>query len=100
MRHNFEGGSLQVVTETRADQAVVAVTNTGPMVSSEDVERLFEPFRRAGGDRTRTRDGHGIGLSIVRAVADAHDASVTVVPQSRGGLRVEVLFPSTTLLAG
>ena len=96
MRHNFEGGSLQVVTGTRAGQAVVAVTNTGPMVSSEDVERLFEPFRRAGGDRTRTRDGHGLGLSIVRAIADAHGATLTVAPQSGGGLHVEVLIPTTS----
>ena len=93
LRHNVDGGSLQAVTETRAGQAVVSVTNTGPAVSAEDVDRLFEPFRRAGNDRTRTGDGHGLGLSIVRAVADAHGATLTVEPQTGGGLRVEVVFP-------
>jgi signal transduction histidine kinase len=94
LRHNVAGGSLQAVTETRAGQAAVSVTNTGPMVSAEDVDRLFEPFRRAGSDRTRTGEGHGLGLSIVRAVADAHGATLTIEPQTGGGLRVEVLFPA------
>ncbi len=100
LRHNVDGGSLQAVTETRAGQAVVSVTNTGPAVSAEDVDRLFEPFRRAGNDRTRTGDGHGLGLSIVRAVADAHGATLTVEPQTGGGLRVEVVFPTPGLEAG
>jgi signal transduction histidine kinase len=96
LRHNVDDGSLQVVTETRAGQAVVSLTNTGPMVSAEDVDRLFEPFRRADRDRTQTRAGHGLGLSIVRAVADAHKATLTVEPRSDGGLRVEVVFPAPT----
>ena len=100
LRHNVDGGSLQVVAETRAGQAVVSVTNTGPMVSSEDVDRLFEPFRRAGDDRTRTRDGHGLGLSIVRAVTEAHGATLTVEPQTEGGLCVEVVFPAPGAVAG
>ena len=100
VRHNVDSGQVEVLTGTRSGSAVLSVVNTGPVVPSAEVERLFEPFRRAGGDRTRTRDGHGIGLSIVRAVADAHDAAVTVEPQSGGGLRVEVLFPSTGLPAG
>ena len=99
LRHNAEGGSLHVLTETRAGQAVFTVTNTGRMVSAEDVDRLFEPFRRAGDDRTRTKDGHGLGLSIVRAVADGHGATVTVEPQTEGGLRVEVVFPAPSPVA-
>ncbi len=100
LRHNVDGGSLQVVAETRAGQAVVSVTNTGPMVSSDDVDRLFEPFRRASGDRTRTGDGHGLGLSIVRAVTEAHGATLTVEPQSAGGLKVEVVFLASGAVAG
>jgi signal transduction histidine kinase len=94
LHHNVDGGSVYVATETRAGRAVVSVTNTGPVVPAEDVERLFEPFRRAGTDRTRTGDGHGLGLSIVRAVADAHGATVAVEPQSEGGLHVEVALPA------
>ena len=68
-------------------------------MSSDEVERLFEPFRRAGADRTGT-DGHGLGLSIVRAIADAHGATVMVEPQTEGGLKVEVIFPTPSAVAG
>ena len=95
IRHNVENGQVEIVTGTRSGSAVLSVVNTGPVVPSEDVERLFEPFRKAGGDRTRSNDGSGLGLSIVRAVVDAHGASIVVEPQSDGGLRVEVAFPAS-----
>ena len=74
-------------------QALLTVANTGPVVSAEDLEQLFEPFRTADADRTRLDDGHGLGLSIVRAIADAHGAIVAAEPSPEGGLRVEVRFP-------
>ena len=74
-------------------QALLSVANTGPAVSAEDLEQLFEPFRTAAADRTRLDDGHGLGLSIVRAIADAHGAIVEAEPRPQGGLRVEVRFP-------
>ena len=93
LRHNVEGGRVDASTETQAGGAVLSLANTGPVVAPDEVERLFEPFRRAGADRTGGQ-GHGLGLSIVRAIADAHGATVTAEPQTEGGLRVEVVFPS------
>lgn len=93
LRHNLEGGRVAITTGMQAGRAVLAIVNTGPLVPPEDVERLFEPFRKAGADRTRSNDGHGLGLAIVRAVTDAHGATVIAEPQSNGGLRVEVEFP-------
>ena len=94
IRHNADHGSLHVTTATLDGQALLRIANTGPTVSSEDVEQLFEPFRTADADRTRLDDGHGLGLSIVRAVADAHGAVLDAEPQPGGGLRVEVRFPA------
>jgi signal transduction histidine kinase len=94
LRHNVEGGRVYVATQTRAGCAAFLAVNTGPVVPPQDIERLFEPFRRAGADRTRSRDGHGLGLSIVRAVAEAHGATVVITPQPEGGLGVEVSFPA------
>ena len=93
LRHNLEGGRVAITTGMQAGRAVLAIVNTGPLVPPEDVERLFEPFRKAGADRTRSNDGHGLGLAIVRAVADVHGATVIAEPQPNGGLRVEVEFP-------
>ena len=93
LRHNLEGGRVAITTGMQAGRAVLAIVNTGPLVPPEDVERLFEPFRKAGADRTRSNDGHGLGLAIVRAVADVHGATVIAEPQPSGGLRVGVVFP-------
>jgi signal transduction histidine kinase len=93
IRHNVDNGQVDIAIATRAGSAVLRVVNTGPVVPSEDIERLFEPFRKAGADRTRSTDGNGLGLSIVRAVADAHGATIVVEPRSGGGLRLEVAFP-------
>jgi signal transduction histidine kinase len=69
------------------------VTNTGPPVPPYEVPLLFEPFRRLGPDRGVTGKGAGLGLSIVRAIARAHDGEVTAVPREAGGLTVAVTLP-------
>lgn len=93
LRYNVDHGRVDVETETRAGHAVLSVVNTGPLVTPGDIGRLFEPFRRLGADRTSREDGHGLGLSIVQAVAGAHGATVAVEPRPGGGLKVEVRFP-------
>ena len=50
------------------------------------MERLLEPFQRLGADRTAPSDGHhGLGLSIVRAVATAHEATLLAEARPEGG---------------
>ncbi|MGZ4303436.1 MAG: sensor histidine kinase [Solirubrobacteraceae bacterium] len=95
IRYNEPGGGVEVRTYANAGLSVLSVVNTGPAVPLGEVERLFEPFRRLAADRTAA-DGqhHGLGLSIVRAVAMAHRATVTAVPGVDGGLAVTVRFPN------
>jgi signal transduction histidine kinase len=93
LRHNVDQGSIEVTTANVDGQALLSVGNTGPPVSAEDLEQLFEPFRTADADRTRLDDGHGLGLSIVRAIAGAHGATVVAEPRAQGGLQVVVRFP-------
>jgi signal transduction histidine kinase len=90
VRHNRPGGHVTVTTGTRDGAAFLAVANTGPVVPDAAVAGLFQPFQRL--DETRT-DGLGLGLSIVRAIATAHDATVTTTARPAGGLRVEIAFP-------
>jgi signal transduction histidine kinase len=92
VRYNHPGGRVVVRTGAVNGHAVVAVANTGPVVAPEDTDRLFEPFQRLGG-RAAAADGHhGLGLSIVRAIAAAHDATIDVTPRPAGGLDVTVRF--------
>jgi signal transduction histidine kinase len=68
------------------------VTNTGPMIPLAEIERLFQPFQRLDPGRTH-HNGHGLGLSIVRAIANAHGATISAEPLPAGGISVDVAFP-------
>jgi light-regulated signal transduction histidine kinase (bacteriophytochrome) len=60
-----------------------------------EVGRLFRPFQRLDRRRANYKDGHGLGLSIVRAIATAHDATIFAHPMPGGGLSVSVIFPQS-----
>jgi signal transduction histidine kinase len=93
--HNVPDGRLEVQTSANGTgEVVLTVASTGPPIPPEQVERLFEPFQRL--DRARPRDDrhHGLGLSIVRAIATAHGADLSAQPLAGGGLKVVVAFPS------
>jgi signal transduction histidine kinase len=93
VRHNVPGGRVEVRTEAHDSGAVLSVTNTGPLIPPAELDRLFQPFQRLDRRRANYKDGHGLGLSIVRAIATAHDATVTARPLPDGGLSVTVRFP-------
>lgn len=93
LRHNVAGGYVEVVTSLHDGRAEISVSNSGPRVPPEEVDRLFEPFQRLDPRRSHYRDGHGLGLSIVRAIAIAHRASISARPAPDGGLTVSVSFP-------
>jgi signal transduction histidine kinase len=95
LRHNTHGGHIEVATGSRADRPFVAVANTGPVVAPGETHRLFEPFQRLGADSAQNADGLGLGLSIVQAIATAHDATLTARAQPGGGLDITVSFPAS-----
>ncbi|HEV2241079.1 MAG TPA: ATP-binding protein [Streptosporangiaceae bacterium] len=91
VRHNVPGGWIEVVTGLREGRALLSVANTGPVIPPEKVDLLFQPFGRLE-DRLG-RDGLGLGLSIVTAIAAAHEADLRARPLPGGGLEVEIHFP-------
>jgi signal transduction histidine kinase len=110
VRYNEPGGWLSVHTGLDGGWAWLTVTNTGPAVAGYELETIFEPFRRLGGERRAASDsraacrsgdqaaasdsrGFGLGLSIVRAVAGAHGGDVGALPRPGGGLCVTVRVP-------
>jgi signal transduction histidine kinase len=90
IHYNTRGGSVTVEV---GEHPALVVVNTGPNVPLDQVNGLFEPFRRLNRDRTAHRAGAGLGLSIVRSVALAHDGTVSATPNPGGGLRVTVKLP-------
>ncbi len=93
VRHNLPRGQVRVRLENRPQGAQLTVDNTGPVVPADQLPRLLQPFQRMAPERVGSRDGFGLGLSIVAAVATAHDARLEIRSGDDGGLAVEVRFP-------
>ncbi len=96
LRHNVAPGTIEVSTGTCTGRAVVSVSNTGPVIPPDDLARLVLPFQRSGADRTSMRDGLGLGLSIVAAIAEAHGAWLRANALPSGGLAVQAGFPQAS----
>jgi signal transduction histidine kinase len=88
-----ENGKVWIRTGMVDRALVVQVANTGQHVPAYEVNSLFEPFRRLHADRVDSAKGSGLGLSIVRAVVQAHGGNVTAVPREGGGLVVTIRLP-------
>jgi hypothetical protein len=95
VRHNQPGGSIELTLEPlNGQQARLTVDSGGPDLDQSAVAQLAEPFKRLSRDRTGSQNGHGLGLSIVAAVAVAHDGRLDLHARAEGGLRVQITLPA------
>jgi signal transduction histidine kinase len=92
IRHNHPGGRVEITTQTSSRQVTLTVTNSGPVIPGDQIQRLFQPFQRLEHDRNGRRNGYGLGLAIVSAVAQAHHATLTSSARAEGGLSITVQF--------
>jgi len=90
IHHNSPGGFLDVSTRVGAGLVALRVANGGAPIDPGEAERLAEPFHRLG----RKEGGFGLGLSIVRTVAEAHGGAAEVTAPPSGGLEVLVTLPA------
>jgi signal transduction histidine kinase len=93
VRYNTAAGDIWVSTCTVAGQSHLTVANTGPLISTSDAARIFQPFQRLN-DRA-SHEGFGLGLTIVASIAAVHGGTATAHPRDDGGLSIDVTFPST-----
>jgi signal transduction histidine kinase len=91
IRHNRASGWIAVTARTEARRAVVAIENTGTAIRADELARLFEPFEQIHPQAVCA--GLGLGLAVVKAIADAHAARISAQVRPGGGLRLEVAFP-------
>ena len=94
--HSRAGGSIELELAPRnGDQARLIIASSGPVLDQRAVAQLALPFKRLSQDRTGSQNGHGLGLSIVAAVAAAHHGHLDLHARSEGGLRVDITLPAT-----
>ncbi|MFC5730786.1 MULTISPECIES: sensor histidine kinase [Nocardioides] len=95
--HNLPAqGGVRLTTSTHQDTVVLTVENTGRELTPHLVSTLVEPFQRGTGRIRTDHAGVGLGLAIVRSIAEAHGGSLTLDPRPGGGLRVTVRLPALT----
>ncbi|USI74187.1 sensor histidine kinase [Sphingomonas morindae] len=86
-------GGAELTIERAEDRARLCVTDRGPGIAEEALERMFEPFARADPSRSRSTGGIGLGLAIARSIAAAHGGSITAANRHAGGLAMTVELP-------
>jgi signal transduction histidine kinase len=89
------GGKAQVrLDDADAERIAVIVEDEGPGIAPEEREKVFEPFYRSDIARTlREGSGFGLGLAIVRAIAEAHRGELVLAERPGGGLRATIAWP-------
>ncbi|MEM7702703.1 MAG: ATP-binding protein [Pseudomonadota bacterium] len=76
------------------DQATtLRVEDNGPGIDEDRIADMLEPFTRGEASRNRSTGGSGLGLTLARAIAEAHGGSLTLANRSEGGLRAEIRIP-------
>ena len=94
LRYTNAPGQIQVHWRLQQELVLLTVEDSAPGVAAENLHRLFEPLFRLDTARTRTgQHGSGLGLSIVRAIVQAHQGKVQAKPSPLGGLTIEVALP-------
>ncbi|MGV9598235.1 SpoIIE family protein phosphatase [Streptosporangium sandarakinum] len=92
LKFTFEG-SIGVTVRGEGDHAVVTVTDTGIGVPAEELPRLFERFHRIDNSRSRSNEGSGIGLALVRELVGLHGGSIVADSVEGEGTRFTISLP-------
>jgi two-component system OmpR family sensor kinase len=91
--HTTDGDEIELSVRATATTAVASVRDTGAGIAPADLDRVFERFARADPGRSRHTGGFGLGLPIVRAIAEAHEGSVGVRSAPGAGSTFEITLP-------
>jgi signal transduction histidine kinase len=92
LRHTPQDTAIELVVERRGDRIIACVNDNGTGIPPEERDKVFQRLYRL--DKSRSTPGSGLGLSLVRAIADLHDATIKLEDR-RPGLGVVIIFPGS-----
>ncbi len=98
LKYTARGGAVEFSAEERINETVITVRDTGMGIAAEELPRIWERLYR--GDKSRTERGLGLGLSLVKAIVQAHGGHVEVESDPGSGSRFRVRLPSPAPQAG
>jgi two-component system heavy metal sensor histidine kinase CusS len=91
LRFTPENGSIQIGVAERDTDFEVAVSDSGCGIAPEHLPRVFDRFYRA--ESSRSSDGAGLGLALVKSIVELHGGSATIQSQVVRGTTVKLIFP-------
>lgn len=91
VKYSAENGSVTLTITRKQGKAVLAVHNWGVPLTPEDMEHLYERFYRA--DKSRAKEGYGLGLSIAQSIVNAHKGTISTESSSDKGTSFTVELP-------
>ena len=99
IRYTPEGGAVEAKLTSAGDAAELTVSDTGVGIPPESLGRIFERFYRVDKSRSRAEGGFGLGLSIVKWIAEAHEGRIAVSSRPHQGATFTVTLPRTAAAA-
>jgi len=97
--HSGDAGAIEVSAKQVSDKEIqVSVLDSGPGITEEHINRIFEPFYRVDEARNRSSGGHGLGLAIAASAVRRHDGSISASNRQGGGLEMRVVLPLNSIL--
>jgi heavy metal sensor kinase len=93
LKYTPAGGAVRVEAETRGSRTFIVVSDTGPGIAPGDETKIWRRLYR--GDHSRSQRGLGLGLSVVKAMVEAHRGAVSVANRPEGGARFTVELPAS-----
>jgi signal transduction histidine kinase len=93
------GGQADVKITDSPNAYEIVVEDNGPGIPEADQARVFEPFVRLESSRNREGGGTGLGLTLVKAIAEGHGGSITLANKPEGGLRARMRLPRAVVAA-
>ena len=99
VNHTREPDTIEVAIRRRGARAVISVRDTGVGIPAPDLDHIFDRFARADPGRSRHTGGFGLGLSIVKAIVDAHGGEVHAASAVGVATTFEILLPLSPMVS-
>ena len=96
IKYTNDGGTVRVIIEDTNDSGIIHVEDSGIGIPQENLKRIFERFYRTDKSRNRKTGGAGIGLTIAKAIVQAHKGKLTVESEEGKGSRFTVVLPKAS----
>jgi cell cycle sensor histidine kinase DivJ len=94
VKYTQKGGRVSVAAEQTSNGLMLAVSDTGVGIGESDLARLGQPFEQVENEYTRAKEGTGLGLALVRALAHLHGGTMTISSALGQGTCVRILLPN------